>query len=771
MAASKGNLRIEMAHKVLVKLGLAESPQVIELQGETGMQLWDQDFLPSLVGREIPKVDAEGRALGMTKRLNDIGPRDLPGLLYGRVLCSPHAVARVESIDASKALVLPGVKAVITRNRVEGFIAEPSCRTADGSATQRPEAGPVLFAGEVIATVAAETEAIAEDAVKLIEIGYREVSPTADDEDAGQTAGPQPPEGERVPGPESKPLVRERGNVEQAFRNADLAAYEGTFRVPTLPNGLEPPGSVAVWEGDTLTVHASTSDIFGLRSDLQKLLDVPESNIRVMVEGTAQGFHSRAFGVQSAWVAALLAKKASRPVKLLGYRRADRPAAGTRPPATVHIKVAARKDGSLHAIDFRSHGVGGGVSAAIWLTYKCPNIRTEVTEVRAHDSIGSGAADLLAANFALEQAMDGLARGLGMDPLEFRRRNLQPYLPLEKMFEIGVEKIGWSERRAATADAGPIKHGVGMAVGAWGNPGGAFAQAVVRVHPDGRVDVVVGAQDAGAGTRTVLGMVAAEELGVPLEKVKVSLGDTAAGLAAPASGAGVTLASVGSAVRQAAHDAKQKIAARVAAVGAFPTEGSSSGEEPTVDSQSVSTVATRAPRPMPWTPEGRALVSAPVVGYGQSGESPTGNDYPAWVVQFVDVSVDTETGLVKVNKVVSLAEAGRVMNRLTFETELIGGAIRGLSAALFEEPVVDRQTGRTLNPNLRDCKPLGALESPPIEAVIIDAVSPTNCLGVKGLGDLPMIPTAAALANAVAHALGARVCELPLTPARILSHL
>jgi xanthine dehydrogenase YagR molybdenum-binding subunit len=157
------------------------------------------------------------------------------------------------------------------------------------------------------------------------------------------------------------------------------------------------------------------------------------------------------------------------------------------------------------------------------------------------------------------------------------------------------------------------------------------------------------------------------------------------------------------------------------------------------------------------------------VGYGESAETAAGRDHPAWAVQFVDVSVDTETGLVNVNKVVSLAEAGRVMNRLTFETELIGGVIRGLSAALFEMPVVDRQIGRVLNPNQRDYKMLGAMESPPIEAVIIDAVSPGNALGVKGLGDLPMMPTAAAVANAVANAVGVRIGELPLSPARLLA--
>jgi xanthine dehydrogenase YagR molybdenum-binding subunit len=227
------------------------------------------------------------------------------------------------------------------------------------------------------------------------------------------------------------------------------------------------------------------------------------------------------------------------------------------------------------------------------------------------------------------------------------------------------------------------------------------------------------------------------------------------------------LSSLGVAVRRAARDAKQKLFQRAVVAPSQP-DGLVAGP-PRRAGGAVSSPGPSALRPPPWTPEARELLSTPVVGYGESAETAASRDHPAWAVQFVDVSVDTETGLVNVNRVVSLAEAGRVMNRLTFETELIGGVIRGLSAALFEMPVVDRQTGRVLNPNQRDYKMLGAMESPPIEAVIIDAVSPGNSLGVKGLGDLPMMPTAAAVANAVANALGTRIGDLPLTPAKILA--
>jgi xanthine dehydrogenase YagR molybdenum-binding subunit len=518
---------------------------------------------------------------------------------------------------------------------------------------------------------------------------------------------------------------------------------------------------------------ATTREVFTLRNDLAKALDIPASHVRVIAEHVGDGFGAAA--LRCATIAARLAKQAARPVKLVHDRAEEAWLAARIMRATLRIKIAARKDGTLHAIDFRAWGAAGaGASAPIWMIYRCPNVRTEEANDCADEdwAMPARASGLRQGTCVLEQAMDELACQLQMDPLEFRCKNFAdyPFLPLEKMCQLGAEKIGWRERRRPSgADAGPLRRGLGMAVAAWPSLGASFAQAMVRIYPEGSVEVVTGAQDLGAGTATVLGMIAAEELGVTLEKVKVSLGDTACGLAAPPSGEGRMLSSLGVAVRRAARDAKQKLSQKAAAAPSQP-DGLAAGP-PTRAGDGASYPGPSALRPLPWTPEGRALISAPVVGHGRSGglQPASYHDYPAWAVQFVDVSVDTETGLVKVNKVVSLVEAGRVMNRLTFETELMGGVIRGLSAALFEMPVVDRQIGRVLNPNQRDYKMLGAMESPPIEAVIIDAVSPGNSLGVKGLGHLPMMPTAAAVANAVANALGTRICDLPLTPAKILA--
>jgi xanthine dehydrogenase YagR molybdenum-binding subunit len=776
--ALEGRGHFVMEAKAAIRVGLSDDPRTVEVGRENdGLPVWDLDYEPSIVGQEVPKLGAAGSAAGQTKYTSDVGLPELPGLLHAKQLWLSYPLTGVESVDIAKAQALPGVKAIIAIQPVAAPSGGPP-GAGEGLTSLPPEGRPPLPAGEVVAAVAAETEAIAEDALHLIEVKYAPLAPArlgGPAADANQemraSVVPAQESSEGTPGG-AAPQIRERGNVEQAFRGADLVIHEGGFQIPAAyPVPLEPSACVAAWEGGSLTIWATTREVFTLRNDLTKALDIPASHIRVIAEHVGDGFGAAA--LRCATIAARLAKQAARPVKLVYDRAEEAWLAADRPPATLRIKIAARKDGTLHAIDFRAWGAAGaGASDPIWMIYRCPNVRTEEANDCADEdwAMPTRASGLRQGTCVLEQAMDELACQLQMDPLEFRCKNFadHPFLPLEKMCQLGAEKVGWhARRRPSGADAGPLRRGLGMAVGAWPNAGASFAQAMVRIYPEGSIEVVTGAQDLGAGTGTVLGMIAAEELEVTLEKVKVSLGDTACGLAAPPSGEGRMLSSLGVAVRRAARDAKQKLSQK-AAVAPTPPEGLVAGP-PRRAGDAASSPGPSALRPPPWTPEARELLSIPVVGYGESAETPAGRDHPAWAVQFVEVSVDTETGLVKVNKVVSLAEAGRVMNRLTFETELIGGVIRGLSAALLEMPVVDRQIGRVLNPNQRDYKMLGAMESPPIEAVIIDAVSPGNSLGVKGLGDLPMMPTAAAVADAVANAVGVRIGGLPLTPAKILA--
>lgn len=753
--ALEGGKHVVTAARTTTSAGLPGDVKAVEAVRENDeLAVWDLDYQPSIVGQEVSKLGAADNTAGRTKYTEDVGLAELPGLLHAKQLWLSYPLKGVESIDIAKAQALPGVKAIIAIQPVPEPSGGP--RAAGEDLTSRPREGRrPLPAGEVVAAVAAESEAIAEDVLRLIEVKYAPLPAANANQEMRARAAPAQEGSEGLPA-RAKSRVRERGNAAQAFQDADLAIYDGTFQVPAAyPVSLEPSACVAAWEGESLSVWATTHEIFALRNDLAKALNISASHLRVIAEHVGGGCDAAA-ARRCATIAARLAGQAGRPVKLI-YDRADEAwLAGHRPVATLRIRIAARKDGTLHAIDFRAWGAASaGASDPIWMIYRCPNVRIEEANGADEDCASpASAAGLRQGTFALEQAMDELACQLRMDPLEFRRKNFahDPFLPLKKMCHLGAERIGWYERRRGdAAEAATLRRGLGMAVGAWPSTGVSFAQAMVRIYPDGSIEVVTGAQDLGTGTGTALGMIAAEELGVPLEKVKVSLGDTACGLAAPLGSEGRTLSSLGVAVRGAARDAKQKLTARVA----------------TVDSKSESTVATRALRPPPWTPEGREMVSAPVVGYGESAQAPAGCDHPAWAVQFVDVSVDMETGLVNVEKVVSLVEAGRVINRLTLEGAVLGGTIRGLSVALSEGRVVDRRIGRTLIPNLWQTRIPGACGLQRIEPVIIDSVSPANSLGVKGLGDLPMVPTAGAVANAIANALGVRLCDLPLTPARI----
>jgi len=764
--------RFVTAARTTIRVGLPDNPKAVTVGPENdGLPVWGLDYEPSIVGQEVPKLGAADNTAGRTKYTDDVGLPELPGLLHAKQLWLSYPLTGWESVDIAKAQALPGVKAIIAIQLVPGPSGGPP-RAGEGLTSLPPAGRPSLSAGEVVAAVAAETEAIAEDALHLIEVKYALLAPTADANQEMRASVVPAQEGSEGTPARAKPRVRERGNVEQAFRGADLVIHEGAFQIPAAyPVPLEPSACVAAWEGGSLTIWATTREVFTLRDDLAKALDIPASHIRVIAEHVGDGFGAAA--LRCATIAARLAKQAARPVKLVYDRAEEAWLAADRPPATLRIKIAARKDGTLHAIDFRAWGAAGaGASDPIWMVYRCPNVRTEEANDCADEdwAMPARASGLRQGTCVLEQAMDELACQLQMDPLEFRCKNFadHPFLPLEKMCQLGAEKVGWrARRRPSGADAGPLRRGLGVAVAAWPSLGASFAQAMVRIYPDGSIEVVTGAQDLGAGTRTVLGMIAAEELGAPLEKVKVSLGDTACGLAAPPSGEGRMLSSLGVAVRRAARDAKQKLSQK-AVVAPSQSDGLVAGP-PRRAGDRASYPGPSALRPPPWTPEAREMLSTLVVGYGESAETPAGRDHPAWVVQFVDVSADTETGLVNVNKVVSLVEAGRVMNRLTFETAIIGGTIMGLSVALSEGQVVDRRMGRVLTRNMRQTRLLSALTSPPIEAIIIDAVSPANSLGVKGLGDLPMMPTAAAVANAVANALGVRIGELPLSPARVLA--
>ena len=760
--------------KMRVKVGLAEKPQVVEIEVPEGeLPVWDLDAKLNIVGKRVPRIEGPVKVTGRAKYSVDYTAEDLPGLLYAKVLRSPYAHARVESIDASKAAALPGVKAVLLIDKGQGFSAEDALLdvVSDGPVSH-PQDREVIFEGEEIAVVAAESEAIAEDALELIKVKYQLLPHVIDLEEARQPNAPRVHKGASsnvVPG---DPQVV--GDVEKGFKDADII-IERTLRVPVVfHNSAESHAAVAKWEGSKLTVWASTQGVINFRDGLANTFKIDKADVRVITQHMGGGFGSKSGMQNYGGLAALMARRAGAPVKLAYDRHEESQAAGNRPNATLWVKLGAKKDGTLTAIQCRAYGTAGtgrGAPATpiMAMVYKCPNIKLEYSDVYTHVGF---AMDMRApgfpqGSFAIESVMDELAHKLKMDPLELRRKNFVdlPLLALDEMYRMGARNIGWHRRgEMGPQSASPIKRGIGMGTAVWPNYVGPPAQSRVTIGPDGAVEAAITVQDIGPGTWTDVAIVTAEELGLPVEAVKVTIGDTSLNLFGPESGGSMVALTITPAIRLAAVHAREELFKQVApALEAKP--------EDLVCADGKIFSRSRPDKALAWK-EATSRLSGPISGLGerQPNVDPYGK-LPLWGVQFAEVEVDTETGLVRVVKIVAVHEAGRIINRATFESQVYGGVIMGTGYALLERRAMDKPEGRVINPNLQDYKMIGPEELPEIEVLFLEPITPANNVGGKGIGEPPTIPTAAAIANAVAHALGVRIYELPLTPDRILNAL
>jgi xanthine dehydrogenase YagR molybdenum-binding subunit len=528
---------------------------------------------------------------------------------------------------------------------------------------------------------------------------------------------------------------------------------------------LETHGCVCEWEGDKLTAWVSTQAVHGTREGFAESLQIPQANVRVICEYMGGGFGSK-FGpdVQGV-VCAKLAKAAAAPVKLMLDRKEEHLAAGNRPSSAAKIRAGVAADGTLTAFDAETWGTGGaGVGAGFPLPYiyVFPNRRRRHRDVYTN----AGPARAMRAPghpqgcFTTETLMDELADRVGMDPLAFRLKNLPPDAPnrmWRKYFPIAAERIGW-ERRHPTGDPapGPIKRGMGCAANQWGG-GGRGTKAHVEILPDGGVVVRCGTQDIGTGTRTLVAMVAAETLGLPYDAIKPEIGDSLFPFSG-GSGGSTTSASVTPAIRVAVGRAFEALAARVAPkLGVQPAALAARGGRVAVkDNES---------KGLSWKEACRLLGTEPISvdGEWEAGLSASGTSG----VQFAEVAVDVETGVTKVERVVCVQDCGLIIDPMTAESQVNGGIVMGVNWALFEHRILDRNTGQMVNPNMEWYMLAGMSDVPKIEVVLMN--QPER--GVIGLGEPPTISTAAAIANAVANAIGVRIRSLPLTPDRILTAL
>lgn len=687
------------------------------------------------LGKRYTRLDGPAKVSGAAKYAYDL---NLPGMLHGAILSSPHAAAKIKNIDASAAQVLPGVKAVLTD-------IHPT--------------GAVRYAGEEVAAVAAISPEIAQDAIELIKVDY-EVMPFAADIDTAMKD-----EAPRVFADRSNirdPRKGGKGDVDAGFGQAAVIIEE-TYRTQVQFHAcLETHGSVAKWDGDQLTVWDSTQGVHPIREQIAKFLDIPQTNVRVICEYMGGGFGSKLQAGRYSAIAARLAKATNAPVKLMLTRAQDSMTAGNRPNAIAHVKAGATREGKVIAFTSKSYGTAGvGSNARIQLPIVYADIPNQLTE---HYDVYTNAGEARAfrapgcpqASFVMEQVMDELAYKLNMDPLQFRLKN-DTNATRQKQWRFGAEKFGWAKRAPKPgADRGPSKRGVGLGAAIWW-PGGRGTQAQLTILPDGGIEIRCGTQDIGTGTRTIIAAIVAEELGVPMESVKSLIGDTNYPYSG-GSGGSTTAPSVAPAVKNTTEKAKDKLLEQAAThFGVANTEVELANGKASVKGN--------AAKSLTWKQLCGLLGTAPLVVHGEWVEGLSSSGVAG--CQFAEVEVDTETGLVKVLRIVAVQDCGLVLDRLTAESQVIGGVIQGISYALYEDRLMDPPTGTHINPTFENYKIAGALEMPQIEAYIYD--EPER--GVIGIGEPPTIPTSGAIANAIYHAIGVRVRELPMMPDRVLAAL
>jgi CO/xanthine dehydrogenase Mo-binding subunit len=684
----------------------------------------------TVVGRDAVRIDGAERVRGEAVYTADL---KLPGMLHAAILRSPFAHARAARIDLAPALALPGVHAAIGPDDLD--VLESDCG----------------FQGAPVAAVCADTEAQARAAVAAIDVDWQEHEVVLDPDEA-VAAG-------HVHG---EARVHERGDVEAGFAQADVIV-EGEYRTQVvLHNSLETHQCVVQWVGDTLEVHISTQYIWGVRREIAKQLDLPADKVRVVCNYMGGGFGAKNEPDEYTFVAIELARRTNRPVKCALSRREENLVTGNRNATVQRLRIGAKADGTLTALE---GGYVNAVGFAGWSSpiegpmnqlYACPNVRTTTHAAKTNQPPMKAfrAPGFVEGTFGLEALLDVLAARLDVDPLELRRLNHTETDPPDGREYSGKNLLEcyrraqphWDRRHEVRArSTATVKHGVGMASQVWYGGGGPPSYAWVRVGSDGRAMVVTAMQDIGTGSRTAMAQIAAEELGIPLEHVSVSLGDSARGPFASISAGSSTIPSMGPAVRAAAADARrqiEEIAEQMGKPGA-----------PVAEVVSV-------------------LETGQILGSGARGPNPAGRTVLTFGVQVAEVAVDIETGEVWVERIAAVHDVGRVINPLGASSQVEGGIIQGIGHTLSEHRLHDPATGRILTTSLDAYKLPTIADVPEIVSELIDEPDAqlTN-LGSKGLGEPPIIPTAAAIANAIRDATGAQVHELPISREEMLRAL
>jgi xanthine dehydrogenase YagR molybdenum-binding subunit len=729
------------------------------------------------VGKRVKRYDAVAKVTGQAKYTADI---QLPGMLYAKFFRSNTPHANIKSIDTAKAERYPGVYGIHVMKNDEG------------------EYPVVKYAGQPLAGVAASSLAIAEEAIQLIEVQYEHLDFVIDVEEAQHPEAPivhkqslsaQTDGGDvgvthdgskakgNIVGPSTGSFFGgPRGNLDDGFKDADIVV-ENVYRTQVHTHvPLETHGVVVDWKPGNMMVYASSQNTAGMRDELADYFDISKSEVRVVSEYTGGGFGAKHSAGVYGPMAATLSKKTSRPVWLMLDRKEEHISEGNRPNSIQYLKIGAKKDGTLTAIQQRSHGtagvaLGAGVGRIAQVLYDCPNFATEQYDV--YTNAGPGAAWRAPGNvqgaFGVEQAIDEIAEKLGIDPLVYRDKiDKSEIRKVERVR--GAEKFGWSRRQAAGSSNGTVKKGLGIAQSTWPRFVTLDSTAEVRIMRGGAVEIRSSVQDIGTGTKTIMAQVVAEELSIPVEDVTVLIGDTYFPTG-PGSGGSVATGSITPPARNAAYKVKNELLEQIAAKWKSEFANLVMEDGKIFDkTDSEKTVSFKEALKGMRTSQIMATASRSD-DYG-GFQQPWGLAYgDLGSVQFAEVSVDTETGFVKVDKIVAAHSCGRPLNEAQVESQINGGVIQGLAYALYEYRVMDKETGFMMNANVDQYKLPYAMEIPEIEALIIEDYSGTSSTDAYGIGEPANIATAVAIANAVYNAIGVRIYEIPITPDKILKAL
>ncbi len=748
------------------------------------------------VGISIPRPDGPEKVTGRVQYVADIQAK---GLLHAKLLRSPHAHAKIVSIDTAAARALPGVRAVITAKDIPHLKKKAPTRAHAVLAIDR-----VVFMGQPVAAVAADEPSIAEEALDLIKVEYQVLAASIDPLKAMQPGAP-PVADAGTEADTSEALAHsavaiaqseapakavnisqqarlQRGDPAKGFAEADHI-LEKTYRVPMVHQGyLEPHAVLAEWDRNgLLTLWASTQGSFNTRSEVADVLGIPENRIRVIPVECGGGFGGKIRALCEP-ITAVLAQITKRPVRYVMTRREELQAGMPAPQVIIKLKTGVKRDGTLMALDAETVIDSGAYSGAVLAVsavflgsmYRWPSFDIRGFEVLTHKpSVAAYRAPVAPQTiFAIESQMEQIARDLDLDSVEFRMRHLiqegdpmvngQPWQSngAKQVLSRIAEHPHWKTRKQwVAAGKNGKRRGVGLALGGW--LGGLQPTgATVRLNPDGSLAVLTGQVDI-AGTNIALAQIAASAYGVDTDLVRITTGDTDVAPVTGLSAGSKTVYTVGAAVLQAAEDARRQ----TFEIAAAELEASVHDLELVDGKVTVRGMPDKGITLATIGKKGNLYMSKTPPVLGKANPAFT-RQAPGFAAQLARLELDPDTGEVTLLDFVVVQDVGRAINPMGVEGQMQGGAVQSIGMALTEGLLFDDR-GRLTNPSLLDYRKLTAADLPNLETIIVEVPAPAGPFGARGVGEPPIIPAPAAIANAIQNATGARLTELPMSPERI----